>query len=192
MNRTTIFKTPPAQHIYNDYIARIERCLQGIDSGIAKELIMEYQSHIYEATRGCSETEEFERLTGVIQKLGIPEEFLKPVIAGKTLEKATKTFNPVLVFRAIVLNIRHGVIFTVFGLLYLFLFVFLFLSIAKLLFPQHTGLFFDQDGFRGFGFYMDSEGATELLGYWLIPISLLTASVLYFFITLMLRFTRKK
>lgn len=192
MNINDIFKTAPAQHIYRDYMTRIERCLRGVSSDIANELLMEYQSHIFEATRNSREEEEFTRLTAVIQQLGIPEEFLKPVIAGKTLEKATKTFNPVDVFRALVLNIRNGVIFTVFGLLYLFLFSFLFLVVAKIFFPNHTGLFYDENGFRSFGFFVHSEGTTEMLGLWLIPLSLLTASVLYLLITLLLRLTKKK
>ncbi len=186
------FKTKTSQRIYEDYIRRIENNISALSEQDRNEVMMELNSHIYEGTAGCKEADETEVLLDVIGKLGVPEEFLKPLVAEKKLKQAVTTFNPGAVFQAIRLNIKNGVIYSVFGLLYLFLFSFVILIFAKLVDPEHTGLFFENGNFRGFGYLNISTGCTDVLGYWIIPIAILTAITLYFCITLLLRFTRRQ
>ena len=191
MTNGAIFTNLAARKAFDSYMERIRKKLERLPREMAEELIMEYESHIFEATRGCSEADQPARLAKTLEKLGIPEEFLTPVVAQKALQHAARTFNPMAVLRAICLNLRNGAVFIVFGLLYLFLAAFVALIPAKLFAPGHTGLFTDQLGFRGFGCILHPEGATEILGAWFIPVVLTLAVIFYFLITLLLRITRK-
>jgi len=172
-------------------MTRVEKSIGSLSKEDRAELLMELNSHIYEGTAGCSASNEIEVLLDVIGKLGAPEEFLKPLVAGKKLDQAVHSFNPGDVFHAIRLNLRYGFSFVIFGLLYLFLFSFVIIAILKIVSPSHTGLFFSGKSFVGFGYVTDAAGLTEKLGYWIIPMALLSASLLYICITLLLRVLRR-
>ena len=186
------FKNTSAQKIYNDYLNRIERCSTVLSKEDTRDLLMEFNSHIYEGLQKNPTEDELERLLNIIENLGAPEEVLKPIIADKKLRQATKTFNPKHVFTAIKLNLKNSLIFGIFGFLYLLLFTSVFLIFAKIFFPSKTGLFYINNEFRSFGFIANHEGHTEILGYWFIPLILVITVILYFIITLLLRFLRKK
>jgi len=186
------FKSSSAQHIYDDYMRRVDKCIALLGEADKTELVMELNSHIYEAMAKDANGNEVDCLLEVIAGLGVPEEFLKPLVAGKKLDQAVRSFNPKHVFQAISLNLRSGFIFSFFGLLYLFLFSFILLIVAKIFFPANTGLFFRGNSFSAFGFITGTDGLTEVLGYWLIPLSIITALFCYTCITLLLRLKRKR
>ncbi|MCD4792985.1 MAG: DUF1700 domain-containing protein [Bacteroidales bacterium] len=186
------FKNTSAQKIYNDYFKRIERCSTVLSKEDRTDLIMEFNSHIYEGLQKNTGEDELEGLLNILENLGMPEEVLKPLIADKKLRQATKTFNPKHVFQAIKLNIKNGIVFGFFGLLYLFLFSTIFLFIAKIVFPNNTGLFYNNNEFQSFGFVADYKGYNEVLGIWFIPLVLIFTIILYLTITLLLRIWRKK
>ena len=186
------FKTKAAQRIYEDYMKRVGKNISALSAADKTDLLQEFNSHIYEGMTRAKAENEIDALLEITEKLGTPEEFLKPLVAKKKLNQAVKTFNPKDVFLAIVLNIKNSLIYPVFAVLYLFLFSFLIVIFTKLLSPTHTGLFFSSAGFRGFGYIREISGLTEVLGYWIILLSVIIASVLYFIITLLLRITRKE
>jgi uncharacterized membrane protein len=191
MKRIT-FKLNASQRIYNDYMDRVERCTTVLSKDDRIEMIMEINSHIYEGISRCNNENEVDVLLDITNKLGVPEEFLKPMVAKKKLTRAVNSFNPIDVFQAIYLNLKNGIIYSIFGILYLFLFSFAIIIIAKIIFPENTGLFYNKGSFSGFGFISETNGLNETLGYWIIPLSGLTALFLYFVITLLLRITRKQ
>ena len=133
--------------------------------------------------------DELEGLLNILENLGMPEKVLKPLIADKKLRQATKTFNPKHVFQAIKLNLKNGIVF---GLLYLFLFSTIFLFMAKIVFPNNTGLFYNNNKFQSFGFVADYKEYNEVLGIWFTPLVLIFTIILYLIITLLLRIWRKK
>jgi len=186
------FISGSAQRIYDDYMRRVGKCIALLGEADKTELVMELNSHIYEAMLKGANGNEVDCLLDVIAGLGVPEEFLKPLVAGKKLDQAVRSFNPKHIFQAISLNLRSGFIYTFFGLLYLFLVSFILLIAAKIIFPANTGLFFNGSSFRAFGFMTDTDGLTEVLGYWLIPLSIITALFCYTCITLLLRLKRKR
>lgn len=126
----------------------------------------------------------------ILEKLGRPEAFLKPLVAEKKLDEATKTFNPLQVLKALILNIGNGVSYVVFAILYLLLFGFLFLIIAKIADPQNVGFFYRPDDIFILGYYRTDEVnhyQYEQLGNWFIPVMLLLTVIFYMLITLLLR-----
>lgn len=191
MNKIT-FKLKAAQRVYDDYLLRVEKNISILSEIDRNELVMEINSHIYEGMSASKDESEINVLLDIIGKLGAPEEFLKPLVARKKLDQAVRSYNPKYVYQAISLNIKNGIIYTFFGILYLFLFSFAIIIFTKIFFPPHTGLFYENGTFHGIGFIKETTGLTEVLGYWIIPLSILLSLLFYFGITLLLRITRKQ
>lgn len=189
------FKLNTSQRIYSDYIKRIRRMVADLSKTDQEEILMEFNSHIYESTIESKEDVEVEQLVTVLEKLGSPEEVLIPLVAEKKLDQATKTFNPVHVFKAIVMNIGNGIAYIVFGLLYLFLGTFIFCIFAKLANPSKVGIFYKEGEYLNIGLIepdLVKAGQTnEILGFWFIPIMIVVSILWYLLITLLLRWFKK-
>jgi uncharacterized membrane protein len=190
------FKQKASQRIYTDYMKRIKRATASLSKINQDDIYMEFNSHIFEAIQHKNEVNELDSLLDIIEKLGSPEEVLKPLIADKKLEQATQTFNPVHVFKALVLNFTNGISYILFSVLYLFLFGFVILIFAKIVNPSLVGLFMKKDSLSFFvlGIFnpqdMAKNQVTEVLGNWFIPVMLLSIIVFYFIITLLLKFKK--
>ncbi len=184
------FKQKTSQNIYKEYLKRIEKATKQLSKSDRNEVLMEFNSHIYEGMKNANKTNEFDSLLIVLEKLGAPEEVLKPLVADKKMEQATRTFNPIHIFQALILNIANGISYIIFGILYFFLFIGLLLVFIKIFLPAKTGLFYKENEYLIFGF-TDNSNAIEILGNWFIPVVLASVTVLYFSITLLLRLKRK-
>jgi uncharacterized membrane protein len=184
------FNDPVAQRLYSSYLQRAERQLAVLSPTDREDALMEINSHIYESTAGISADRQANELLNVLEKLGEPEMYLKPLIGQKKLDEATRTFSPKAVYQAIKFNLKRGFIFPLFALLYLFLSAFVVLIVLKIIAPGKTGLFCQANEPFAFGFVSHSDGLTEVLGWWFLPMALATAAVFYLLITLLLRLTR--
>lgn len=184
--KTLQFENPNTQRVYDNYIKSIESTVSQLQKTDQLDVLMEFNSHIYEHIQSNPSEGELDCLLNAIDKLGAPEEVLRPLIADKLMDKATRTFNPLHVFKALLLNLKNGFSYTVFFLLYLFLFTFGFLSIAKL-FSSNVGLYFREGKFQAIGLVYNTEGYEEVLGHWFIPVMLGAAVVIYIILTLLLK-----
>lgn len=185
--KTIVFKSASAQKIYNNYINRIQKNISILSEEDRMDLLMEINSHIYEALQENGNADEVECILDITTKLGQPEDFLAPLVAEKKRIQASRSFNPRHVFQALRLNFTNGFIYVVISLLYLLLSVFGLLIVLKIVAPSNTGMFFLDHQFKAFGFVPDFEGMNEVLGYWLIPLALLSATIFYLLITLLFR-----
>ena len=190
------FEQKASQRIYNDYMKRVRKATASLSKMNQDDIYMEFNSHIFEAIQHRNNTNELDSLLDIIEKLGFPEEVLKPLIADKKLEQATRTFNPIHVFKALILNFTNGVSYIFFFVLYLFLFGFVFLIFAKIFNPNLVGLHIKSESPSVFVLgIMNPESKTqygthEVLGNWFIPVMLLAIVVFYFLITLLLKFKK--
>ncbi len=182
------FKQNAAQKIYTDYLKRIRQTTKTLPAKDSDEILMEWNSHIYEGTKDTTTENEVENLLVILDKLGSPEEVLKPLIATKKIQQATKTFNPIHLIQALALNITNGVSYLIFSFLYFFLFSGVFLIFAKI-FNPNVGLYYKGNEFKVLGLIKNIENKelTEVLGNWFIPLILLSIVVLYVVITLLLK-----
>lgn len=186
------FEQKASQRIYSDYMKRIKKATASLSKISQDDIYMEFNSHIFEAIQHKSQANEIDSLLDIIEKLGAPEEVLKPLVADKKLEQATRTFNPVHVFKALILNFTNGISYVFFFVLYLFLFGFVFLIFAKIVKPSLVGLHMN-DSFSVFVLGIMSQEdkiknhTYEVLGNWFIPAMLLAIVVFYLFITLLLK-----
>jgi len=186
------FKNKSAQKIYDSYIRRMRRSITVLAKSDKEDILMEFNSHIYEGLQNTNKENQVEKILKITQRLGDPEVVLMPLIAEKKIEQATRTFNPKHIFQAILLNIRSGMIYTVFAILYICLFVFGIFMAIKIVHPEDTGLFLKDGEFIALGRLQSSENATEVLGDWFVPVMFFVALTLYFIFTIMLKITRKK
>ncbi len=188
-----IFNNPTAQRIYDDYIARVNRCIGILSTEDQRELLMEFNSHIYEATHNTPPENEVEVLMDTLDKLGAPEVVLQPAVAHKKVVQATRSFNPKHVVEAIYLNIFNGVGYFIWGLIYLLILAFGSLAIIKLIAPEHTGFFLNGGHYFVFGYTSNlPAGATEVLGDWFIVAVFALMCIFYFLNTLLFRLLKGK
>lgn len=175
------------QRVYKNYINSVKNATKTLSQSDRNEVLMEFNSHIYESLKNNDNTSELDNLLNAIEKLGAPEEVLKPLIADKLLEKATKSFNPIDVFKALALNIGNGISYIIFAFLYFCLLGFIFLIFAKIKNGDKLGMYVKDGEFQAIGMLSNSTDYQEVLGNWFIPVMLLSTVVLYFFITLLLK-----
>ena len=90
------------------------------------------------------------------------------------------------------INALKGVKQFIFSMLigfgYLLAFYFFLSAVLKIFFPEYIGVYLSSSNILFIG-YVDDEGFTELLGYWLIPVGLGVAVSLQMFLNKIL--TRK-
>jgi len=190
------FEQKASQRIYNDYMKRIKKATLSLSKNNQDDIYMEFNSHIFESIQHNKEKNEIDALLDIIEKLGTPEEVLKPLVADKKLEQATRTFNPIHVFKALILNFTNGVSYIFFFVLYLFLLGFVFLIFAKIFNPSLVGLYMKKESFSVFVLGMVSPDdqirnqTSEVLGNWFIPVMILAIVLFYFLITLLLKFKK--
>lgn len=186
------FENRNCTRIYRDYLKRVRNTVKILNEHNQQEILLEINSHLFEGfSDNPNGRDEVEHLLDILEKLGQPEDFLKPLVANKKLEEATRTFNPLEIVRALTLNITNGISYIIFAILYLFLFGFLFLIIAKLIDPDHVGLFYRAKDIFILGHYNNSDGVSylqyERLGHWFIPLMITASATLYILLTLLLK-----
>ncbi|SEK75782.1 HAAS signaling domain-containing protein [Parapedobacter koreensis] len=192
------FNDKTANKIYQLYIKRVKKVSKGLPEEDKDDILMEINSHIYEAMQRVhvKEATEADKLLDILDRFGEPEDVLRPLIAEKKLRQATTTFNPVHIVKALALNVTNGVAYIIFSLLYLFLFTFVFVIGAKILYPKEVGLFFQDGSFYLLGIidpkYRQKYGVEEVLGNWFIPAMLLVSVVFYVLTTLILRLVKRR
>lgn len=183
------FNQEASNRVYNDYMKRVKKVTYSLSKESQDDIYMEFNSHIFEAIQQKGRANEIDTLLDILEKLGAPEEVLKPLIADKKLEQATRTFNPVHICKALALNFTNGISYIIFFVLYLLLFGFVFLIFAKIIYPADVGLFYKDTAFMVLGITHGSSqtGVREVLGYWFIPVMLFLTVLFYVLITLVLK-----
>jgi len=180
------FEDGHARKIYTDYLNAISTALGGTDRSLRESILMEINSHIFEAvsTRNASEAENIRR---AISELGRPEDYLRDLVAEKRLDEALKAYNPIGILKYIYHFSKSSLKYSIYFVVYLFILTMPFLFFAKIFFPERTGLFYRGDRIVGFGFWRDVEGLTEVLNQWFYPVVILMMALLYLAFTAVLR-----
>ena len=185
------FNQESTQRVYNNYIKQIEQTVKTLPREEQLDILMEMNSYIYEGMQNSDAEQELDNLLNIIDNFGDLEKVLKPIVAERKLDQATKTFNPVHVFKALVLNIQNGIFFIFISICYLGLGGFGLAVVSKMVAPSKIGMYYKPGeyfvlaGIPGDGV---NEIEYELLGDWYIPFMLLGMFTSYVLITLILRF----
>ena len=188
----TIFKDQVAQQIWTDYLSQVELLCVMLNQRQTADIQMELRTHLLESYTQLSGGSEAERIQSAINKLGQPSEFIPLWVEERLLEgtmPGSGTRNLLNLFK---INALKGVKQFIFSMLigfgYLLAFYFFLSAVLKIFFPEYIGVYLSSSNILFIG-YVDAEGFTELLGYWLIPVGLGVAVSLQMFLNKIL--TRK-
>jgi uncharacterized membrane protein len=183
------FNQEEAYRVYHAYIEHAKKVVAGLPADDAEDIINEIDSHIFEAFNDAAYiSSEKERIEMVVRNLGSPESYLKPIIAEKELHRAVDKYNAIGILKGIWSTILTGSRYALLSVMYIFILGAGVVIIAKILYPHKTGLFVNDGHFAGLGFMAQiNSDATELLGYWLIPVMIVAIIVFYYFITFLLK-----
>jgi hypothetical protein len=171
---------------YIAYMSKVDHLINNLPKNGQQEIRKEIGSHLYEMLLSYPELS----VETALARFGEPDAFLPEWVVLKKMELAAGSFDPIRIFRALLLGIRrhsvHAFKYILFGVLYMLTFVFAILTILKLIFPSQTGLLIHSKGFA-FGFTSDINGMHEVMGWWFLPFSIFMTVFLYIIITLLLR-----
>lgn len=175
--------------MWNRYLERVERMLHRVPSDERDDILLELSSHLHESAKSHSMADETERLSLAIEKLGEPEEFLKPIIAMLLATSASRSYAPLAVMIALAASSRVNTLkflgSVLLGLGYSVSVLLGVLAVLKLFIPERVGLFRGGDNYV-LGILRDTSGMFDTLGYTFIPISLAVSLLMYFALTWLL------
>jgi hypothetical protein len=183
------FDSVEAYRIYANYIEQVNDIISTLHKDDILDIMNEIDSHIYESfIYNRAIVSEEERITTVIRNLGEPQSYLKPVIAERQLKQAINKYNIFGILRGIGTTLLTGGQYLTTLIMYLLILSCGFLVIAKIFYPHKTGLFIEHGDFVALGFLSQINAeAVELLGYWLIPVLIVSCVIFYFFMTFILK-----
>lgn len=170
-----------AQNIYKQYMTLVKNSTKNLMKEDSKEILTEISNHIYEETNAKIEKSETDTLIDILTELGDPDEFLNHILADKMFYRAYKTFNPLIVLKAILFAVGYFLFF-------IFFVIFtgsIFSILLKIKFSSNTGFFIHDSGGTSFGFINDLAGTKEILGSLYFLVAVISVVLLY---TLILTF----
>jgi hypothetical protein len=187
-----------ALRLWNDYLDEASRVARRLPEFERRELVLELRSHLAESfavVGDLRDADEVARVKAAIARLGRPGDFLRPMLADHLLEEGAGNFHPRLLAEGLYHNafggLKAGIISVAFGLAYVLIIAFAAMALLKGFVPSHVGYFVYPNGARTLGILGDTTGAREALGYWVVPLALAAATVLYVLLTLGLRASRR-
>ncbi|TAE25793.1 MAG: DUF1700 domain-containing protein [Candidatus Kapaibacterium sp.] len=176
-----------AKRIWKEYQSRIERVLEPLPLLQREEILLEIQSHIWESVQRDTASSEAEKVLNAAQKLGHPEIYLHPLVGTKLFEQAAHSFNPSIIAKSLYYMIGgsrlQSLLVLVMSILYTLLFFLATMVCTKIIFPKNVGLFASEQGTFSFGYIIQTEPYSDVLGFWFIPLGLLVCGLLYMLIT---------
>ena len=184
------FAEQAAQEIWAGYLAQVDALCGLLDARQRTDIQMELKAHLLESYIHIGEGDEATRITAAIDKLGRPEEFIPLWVEERLLDGARPGASTRNLFHLLRINafknLKQFVVSMLMGFGYLLSFFFFITAVMKLFYPEYVGFYIADSGWPIIG-YVDAEGFTEILGYWLTPIGLAVAIGLQWFLNMLLR-----
>lgn len=165
----------PVQARVDRYLAQLRRALVDVPVGEREELVREIESHLVDAYAESSsgvESSPTARIEEAIDRLGDPSTYAEALASEHRLRRATTGFRPASLLGSLLGRVGQGLGQAVGGLLFAFGYIaLLVVAIATTVKPfvPESGLWIHPGG--GWSLSMiEQPGATEVLGWWIIPI----------------------
>jgi hypothetical protein len=185
-----MFTEPLAREIWETYLKQVDTLCGSLDGRQRTDIKMELKAHLLESYIQLKEGDEATRIAAAIDRLGQPEEFIPLWVEERLLDGARLGSGTRNLFHLLRINafksLKQFMISMLMGFGYLLSFYFFITAVMKLFYPQYVGLYITDAGWPFIG-YVDAEGFTELLGYWLTPVGLAAAITLQWFLNMLLR-----
>ncbi|MCP4205399.1 MAG: hypothetical protein GY769_26100, partial [bacterium] len=171
------------------YTARLRRALGTLQAGEVDDIVLEIQSHI--AERLADSADPAAAAVEVLEALGDPEELAAEYQTEALLARGRSSQSPLALMRAAQRWAMEGLFgLTMFlaGILgYSLAAALVLVAVLKPFFPLHIGLWRDPPDLLALGFVSGPPDAQfELLGWWIIPVGLVTGCLLWLGMTRLL------
>ena len=180
-----IFTQKQAQMLWSGYMDQVGGLCGSLDRRQKADILAELKAHLLESYIQLDNGDEETRISAAIEKLGQPEEFVPLWVEERLLDGAqpgSTTRNLYSLLRRNALTGVQQFAFSILvGLGYLLSFYFFIMAVMKVFFPVNVGLHLSPTGIPFLG-YVDADEFREVLGYWLIPVGLVTAVTLQLFL----------
>jgi len=184
------FTQEQAQSMWTNYMSKGEGHCGVLEHRQRADILAEIKAHLLESYIRSDVGDEESRIRAAIAKLGEPEDFVPLWVEERLLEAVqpgTTTRNLYFLLRSNALKGVQQFLFSMIaGFGYLLSFYFFIMAALKIFFPENIGLYLSPSGIPFLG-YVDADEFTEVLGYWLIPIGLISAIFLQYVITHLVR-----
>ena len=167
------------------YLLKVRNKLQGLSSTQVSEITAELRSHILDSMTTTNEGITDAAKRQALDRLGPPETLAEMYLAESLMAKAETSRSPWLVMltlsRLAIKSVWALAAFLVSFFGYGASVAFLVCAIAKPFYPDHVGFWWDTTNHipTGLGFIWPAPSDRELLGWWMIPLSLVIAPVLF-------------
>ena len=182
--------TDKLQRRIDSYLAELRRCLGELPPEEVHDILQEIRGHILERAEASGELTE-ERLVGILNALGRPEEIAPLYQVDSVVAKARVSQSPRLVMR----GIHRWSVVSAWGLALFVLgiagyatgFSLMLSALAKIIAPHEVGAWLSPSGFN-IGANAN-PAAHEVLGWWLVPLGLAVGALVVVGTTRLLRWT---
>ena len=188
--KAILFTDKSAQDLYADYMYKVTHALAGTDKEFRNMVLVDVHNYIQEGLAVDMEELEWVKIQRILEQLGDPYVYLRQVALDNKLNKALKSYNLPQILIQLFRLAKSSIKYSIYFMLYLFIFSLAIVFLAKLIFPDQTGLFVQEGGGMMFGFLKDREGATEVLNTWFYPCVLLISLIAYLLLTTFIKASR--
>lgn len=194
MKNSKYFDRDDSNELWESYFRKVDLLLAKIPVDQRKSIRNELESHVFEGVQEQTGGNDLEKLEAVLKDLGEPGEIVPPMIASVMIKTAKNSNNPLDILRVATVQIGQGMVNTLRSLAIVLLnlvgFTFLIMAVLKPFTPEHIGFFTDETGGVSIGIIGNTEQMTEHLGYFVIPIVIVLAYMLFKLSKLMLNYSR--
>jgi hypothetical protein len=168
----------------DDYLGRLAAALRPLPEADRLSIVAEIESHIAERLASGTPVE------AALARLGWPELLARAYLEDHELERALARSSPGLLLSNMLGRATRSIVALAGGftglLLYAMGLAFLAIAILKPVAPANVGLWTGPDLFA-LGVFAATPGRNEILGYWLIPLSLAASLGCYLLAQLLMR-----
>lgn len=178
------------KNLIGEYLIKLKEVLRPLPEKEREEIVLEIKGHIEEKlAQSLREGDETDVLKNILNRLGKPEEYASEYVTDYLLSRGIEQKSVSKIFQGL---FRWGCS-TLIGFFYAFFFFvsylvsisFVFIGVMRPIFPESVGLFLKEGSLKGFGFFTSASfdsNTQEILGYWVIPISLFIG-IIWFILT---------
>jgi hypothetical protein len=180
--------TDETQQKIDGYIARLRKCLRGIDEQELREILEELRGHILDKSAVSGEKPVAVAVDRTLTSLGTPEQLAGEYLTDNLLARAEASRSPLrilqILFRWASLSVVGFFVFLGSVVGYFLGAALILCALLKPVHPQTAGLWRIPAGAEGsafslrLGFGSAPPGATDVLGWWIIPIGLVVGCAL--------------
>lgn len=163
----------------DSYLMNLRRCLRELPPEDVNDILREIRSHILDRAEAAGELTD-ERIVAILKALGRPEDIGPLYESEAMISRARASFSPTLILRTTMrwaMRSLFGFIVFMAGLFgYSLAAGFLACAILKPFLPDEVGMWVHPNGLVSFGAVDVAHGTHELLGWWIIPVSIIASA----------------